>query len=91
MKWKKAYTSGIKPKSKLGAWQLAVRFENVETDGPTGLTYDKAEKYIIGVNYYPTQNIRLMLNYDKVTNLSLGGVSRDEKPSAFKFRVQVYG
>lgn len=90
VKWKNGYTSGIKPKSKLGAWQLAARFENMETDGPTGSLDDKAEKFTIGVNYYPTQNTRLMLNYDKVTSLSQAGLSSDEKPSAFKFRAQVY-
>lgn len=30
LKWKKGYTTGITPKSKTGAWQIAARFENLE-------------------------------------------------------------
>ncbi|MCX4186357.1 OprO/OprP family phosphate-selective porin [Methylophaga sp. OBS4] len=89
LKWKKGYTSGISPKSKYGAWQIAARFENLEIqDSQAG--DDEADKFTIGVNYYPTQNTRLMLNYDKVTDLTVNGAGTSIEPSALKFRAQAY-
>lgn len=88
LKWKKGYTSGITPKSSLGAWQVAARFETLEID-EFGAK-DDADKWTVGLNYYPTQNTRLMLNYDKVTNLIINGVDTNFKPSSLKFRAQAY-
>ncbi|BDZ74102.1 hypothetical protein GCM10025856_18210 [Methylophaga marina] len=51
---------------------------------------DEADKFTLGLNYYPTKNTRLMLNYDKITDLKIDGVSRDEEPSALKFRAQAF-
>lgn len=90
LKWKKGYTSGITPKSTSGAWQVAARFESIEIDGGTTATTDEADKFSIGLNYYPHQNLRFMLNYDKVTDLTVNGVSVDYEPSALKFRAQAY-
>lgn len=90
LKWKKGYTSGITPKSSAGAWQIATRFESLEIDGNTANTTDEADKWTIGVNYYPTQNTRLMLNYDKVTDLTVNGSNVNYEPSALKFRAQAY-
>ncbi|GAA0234199.1 hypothetical protein GCM10008964_26900 [Methylophaga marina] len=92
LKWKKGYTSGITPKSKYGAWQIAARFENMEIDEISGnaTSGDEADKFTLGLNYYPTKNTRLMLNYDKITDLKIDGVSRDEEPSALKFRAQAF-
>lgn len=88
MKWKKGYTSGITPKSPYGAWEIAARFETLEID--QSLLKDKADKWTVGVNYYPTQNTRLMLNYDQVTDLEVDGVNRTFEPSSVKFRAQAY-
>jgi phosphate-selective porin OprO/OprP len=88
LKWKKGYTSGISPKSSYGAWQVAARFENLEIDD-TGLE-DEGDKWTLGINYYPTKNTRLMLNYDKYTDLTVNGVSSDAEPSALKFRAQAF-
>jgi len=88
LKWKKGYTSGITPKSSAGAWQVAARFESLEID-ELGAK-DEADKWTVGVNYYPTQNTRLMLNYDKVTDLTVNGASESFEPSALKFRAQAY-
>lgn len=89
LKWKKGYTSGISPKSSSGAWQVAARFESTEIDDQVGGD-DEADKFTIGLNYYPTQNTRLMLNYDKVTDLKVDGMDTDYEPSAVKFRAQAY-
>ncbi|HEC74934.1 MAG TPA: porin [Methylophaga aminisulfidivorans] len=88
LKWKKGYTSGISPKSSAGAWQVAARFETLEIDDSANS--DEADKWTVGVNYYPTKNTRLMLNYDKVTDLKVDGSSVNYEPSALKFRAQAY-
>ena len=74
-------------------WQLVARFENIETEGLVGgsvQTEDEADKFTLGVNYIPRKNIRLMLNYDKVTDLTVDGASSDAEPSALKFRAQAF-
>jgi phosphate-selective porin OprO/OprP len=89
LKWKKGYTSGISPKSPYGAWQIAARFESVEVD-PGSSMEDEYDQFTLGVNYYPTKNTRLMVNYSKVTDLTVDGLGADEEPSALKFRAQAY-
>jgi len=89
LKWKKGYTSGISPISASGAWQIAARFESTEIDDKLAGD-DEADKFTIGVNYYPRQNLRLMLNYDKVTDLKVNGSSVNYEPHALKFRAQAY-
>ena len=87
--WSKGYTSGLKPKSKYGAWQLAARIESTEIVGDVDGT-DEVDKFTIGLNYYPTSNINLMLNYDKVTDLTVNGSSVSFEPSGLKFRANAY-
>lgn len=89
LKWKKGYTSGISPNSSYGAWQVAARFESVEIDPGSSLE-DEYDQFTLGVNYYPTKNTRLMLNYSKVTDLTVDGLGADEEPSALKFRAQAF-
>jgi phosphate-selective porin OprO/OprP len=89
LKWKKGYTSGITPKSPYGAWQIAARFESVEID-PGSSMEDEYDQFTLGVNYYPTKNTRLMVNYSKVTDLTEDGSGADEEPSALKFRAQAF-
>lgn len=90
LKWKKGYTSGISPKSKYGAWQIAARFESVEIENDAFISDSEYDKFTVGVNYYPTKNTRLMLNYDQVTDLSVDGANDGVEPSALKFRAQAY-
>jgi len=90
LKWKKGYTSGITPKSSSGAWQVAARFESLEMDTNAAGGDSEVDKFSLGVNYYPTQNTRLMLNYDKVTDVQINGVNSDFEPSSLKFRAQAY-
>ncbi len=89
LKWKKGYTSGISPNSPYGAWQVAARFESVEIDPGSSLE-DEYDQFTLGLNYYPTKNTRLMLNYSKVTDLTVDGSGADEEPSALKFRAQAF-
>lgn len=89
LKWKKGYTSGVTPKSSAGAWQVAARFETLEID-PGSASESEYDKFTVGVNYYPTSNTRLMLNYDTITDLTVNGAGSDSEPSALKFRAQAY-
>jgi phosphate-selective porin OprO and OprP len=90
MKLKHGLWSGIKPISPYGAWQVAARYEKMDIDGHAVAGDDKADKWTVGLNYYPTQNTRLMLNYDKVLNWEEDGVDTDSEPSSVKFRAQAY-
>ena len=87
--WSKGYTSGLNPKSKSGAWQLAARIESTEVDDHINGT-DEVDKFTIGLNYYPTSNINLMLNYDKVTDLTINGENVSFDPSGLKFRANAH-
>lgn len=92
-KWSKGYNSGVSPKSSIGAWQLVARFESLETEELIAGTVqdgDEADKFTVGVNWIPRQNIRLMLNYDQITDLKLNGQDVDADPSAVKFRAQAF-
>ena len=89
MKWGKGYTSGLKPKSKYGAWQVAARIESTEIEGDLNGT-DKADKFSLALNYYPTTNINFMLNYEKITDLTVNGTNVDFEPSTLKFRANAY-
>ena len=89
MKWKKGYTSGITPKSEFGAWQVAARFETTEIEGDVNGT-DEVDKFTVGLKYYPTSNISFLLNYDKVTDLTVNGSNVNYEPSALKFRANAY-
>ena len=87
--WSKGYTSSLNPKSKSGAWQLAARIESTEVDDHINGT-DEVDKFTIGLNYYPTSNINLMLNYDKVTDLTINGENVSFDPSGLKFRANAH-
>lgn len=87
MKLKNGLWDGVSPKSSTGAWQIATRFESMSIDdGVVG--DDQADKWTVGLNYYPTKNIRLMLDYDKVITWKQSGVDQNAQPSAVKFRAQ---
>ncbi len=89
MKLKHGLWSGITPKSSMGAWQVAARYESMNIDDSVAGD-DEAKKWTIGLNYYVNKNIRLMLDYDKVTSWKQNGLNytNNAKPSAVKFRAQ---
>ncbi len=87
MKLKHGFWDGITPKSQLGAWQVAARYESMNIDDSVAGD-DKASKWTIGLNYYPTKNTRLMLNYDNVIDWDQNGLDQNAEPSAIKFRAQ---
>jgi len=53
----------------LGAWELAFRFSNLSlSDTDAGILGGRANNYTAGVNWYPTPNLVVQLNYTKVQN-----------------------
>ncbi len=95
MKYKKGQFSGISPKRAFmnggfGAWQLALRFENMDlNDG--GIVGGDGDVLTAGINWYPVKNIRFMANYATVLSFNKAGTSLDGvEPSAFSLRSQVY-
>ena len=100
-KAKGGYFGSIKPKGPLGALELVARYEeiDVEHDGVIGTPNDgvdsEAEKMLLGINWYPTNTVRFMLNYidaeaDRFVNgsnaVADGGDSLDG--DAISFRAQ---
>ena len=69
---------------------MAARFETIEIENDAFTTDSEYDKYTFGVNYYPTKNTRLMVNYDHVTDLTVDGPNDGVEPSALKFRAQAY-
>jgi len=52
-----------KPSNGFGAWEVAARYSTVEnTDTPSGSDRE-ANGVTLALNYYPTKNVRFMLNY----------------------------
>lgn len=90
LKWDKGYTGGISPKSRAGAWQIGLRYESLNIDDGNPAGDDEAAKWTVGLNYYPTKNLRMMLNYDQVTKWDQDGADTGREPSAVKFRVQAH-
>jgi phosphate-selective porin OprO/OprP len=61
--YKKGSFSGVKPNSESGAWEIVVRSSTIDLDD-----YDntvKADTITLGVNYYATGRVRLMLHAAK--------------------------
>ncbi|OQC41145.1 MAG: Phosphate-selective porin O and P [Acidobacteria bacterium ADurb.Bin051] len=60
----------VEPEKK-GAWEIALRYSTMDLNDLTPVDPIKggsAKNYTIGLNYYPTYNIRVMLNWTAVDN-----------------------
>ncbi len=95
MKYKKGQFSGVSPRKPLldgglGAWQLALRIENMDlNDG--GIIGGDGDVLTAGINWYPIKNMRFMANYATTLDFSRPGDALDNvEPSAFSLRSQVY-
>jgi phosphate-selective porin OprO and OprP len=96
MKYKAGQFSGISPKNPFlrggfGAWQIAVRYENMDLNDGTAITGGEAYVFTAGINWYPVKNIRFMANYAHVLDYDRpGNANNGLEPSAFSLRGQVY-
>ena len=95
MKYKKGQFSGVSPKHAvgkggMGAWQVAIRYENIDLNDNTTVGGD-ADVFTAGLNWHPVKNVRFMANYAKVLDYDrLGNANDGLEPSAFSIRSQVY-
>ncbi len=81
---------GVVGKGGIGAWQVALRYSNVNlTDGL--VIGGEADNFTAGLNWYPTPNLKFMANYVSVLELDrLGDIQDGDEPSAFMMRAQAY-
>ena len=55
--------TGLKPKGGMGAWELVARHEDADVDVKAYNLEASVKRTVLGVNWYPTRNVRMMLNY----------------------------
>lgn len=86
---------GIVGKGGYGAWQLGLRYSSLDlTDGD--IRGGEQENITVGLNWYPTNNLRFMANYIHVLDvkrLELDGTPRafhNDEPGVFLVRAQAY-
>ena len=88
-KLKGAHFDKIKPNSSLGAWELVMRYEEVNIEDDNQSQDVEAEKWVLGVNWYVNNNIRFMANYiDAEVSRSLVGAGEDDGGDALSLRAQ---
>jgi phosphate-selective porin OprO/OprP len=107
MVYKYGEFSGLSPKKPLGkggwgAWQAAVRFENMDLDDGDDIDGGNAYVFTAGLNWYPVKNVRFMTNFgylldyncEDTTTITFDGcngvAANDTEPFAFSVRAQVY-
>ena len=90
----------VKPLKKSGAWELALRYDFLESEygigapptaGPEETVENQVETYTFGVNYYVNPNIRFMLNliaHDIDVQRANGTPSYEGTPKTIGFRTQ---
>ncbi len=76
--------SGVKPKSKKGAWEIASRYSELDTSQNSDGS--KLETFSLGVNYYYDSNIRLMGNYVRTQSSEI--INDSDAGQGVAFRIQ---
>lgn len=75
---------GIKPRRKMGAWELGLRYSTLDlNDGP--IRGGKQSNITAGLNWHITSQWRFMVNYIWVTAHT---INRDERPQMLLGRMQ---
>ncbi|HEX4269069.1 MAG TPA: porin [Steroidobacteraceae bacterium] len=92
----------ITPAHSYGAWEVAVRYDQATNDGSNGIytglalagakaalaTADKVTLITVGLNYYPNDHIRFVLNYEHgKANLGREG---SDSPNTIGARAQLW-
>lgn len=82
---KKGKFGRVKPKSKNGAWEVALRYSTLDlNDG--AVQGGEVDNMTLGLNWYVNPNVRIMANYIDV-DAERAGVNDD--PSIFAMRAQI--
>jgi phosphate-selective porin OprO/OprP len=53
----------VKPKGPIGAWELVAKYEDGEVDADVLPSAAEFQLFTAGVNWYPNNNLKFMLNY----------------------------
>ncbi len=85
----------VKPKGPRGAWELVAKYEDGEIDPDNQADESEFEILTLGVNWYPTNNLKFMLNYldidtdnfDSEDGVALSTLG-EEDGNAVSFRAQ---
>ena len=83
----------VRPKSivgrgGIGAWELVARFSSTDlTDAK--VVGGEEDNFTVGLNWYPIPNIRFMMDYIKVLDVT-GGAFAGSEPAAFVIRSNVF-
>ena len=92
-KWKGAKFDKIKPKGKMGAVELVLRYEDISVDdadeGTVAENKVDLDRTVIGVNWYVTNTVKFMANYSSVSmnnEVNPGGTTDDL--DSFQLRAQ---
>ena len=80
------YTNNIKPKGAWGAWELLLRYSELDLDdGP--IQGGKEHDWTLGANWYLTEHLKFQANYIRAWS-DKGNLALD--PEIFEARVQIY-
>ena len=72
----------------IGAFELAVRYSYLDKND--SITFDgQSNNYTLGVNWYPNDTIRVMLNYLR-SETGYSGVKNSEGHDAVSLRTRIY-
>ena len=92
-KWKGAKFDKIKPKGKMGAVELVLRYEDISVDdadeGTVAVNKVDLDRTVIGVNWYVANTVKFMANYSSVNmdnEVNPGGTTEDL--DSFQLRAQ---
>jgi phosphate-selective porin OprO/OprP len=90
--WGSIKPKGIVGKGGIGAWEIAVRYEQADyTDSDAGFTGGEMDLLTVGINWYVNNTMRFMANYVDTLDYDEGTGSDDgDEPSAFMLRGQIY-
>lgn len=78
----------VKPKGPMGAWELVAKYEDGELDIDAEADEIEYELLTLGVNWYATKNVKLMLNYLDADTDNVARVGDEEDGDAVSFRAQ---
>ena len=93
--------SGVVGKGGIGAWELLARYSNLDLFDSdlaacalpavtnAGNFCGEEENITVGLNWYPTENLKFMANWIQVLDVE-GGRFEGVEPSAFALRAQAY-
>ncbi len=87
--WKGVKPNSIVGKGGIGAWELALRYSNLDlSDVTTGDTHAGEQNNLsVGLNWYPTPTIALKADYTQVLDVD-GGKYDGADPNIFQLRAQ---